>query len=319
MIANFTSADIPDQQGKTFFITGANTGIGFEAAKAIAGKGGRVLLGCRNRAKGLDAVKRISETHPGADVTLVQIDLADLTSIREAAGVVGREPRLDVLVNNAGVMWNPRTITKNGFESQFGINHLGHFALTGLLLPKLLETADSRIVNISSNGHRQGNHDLYWDDINAEQSYSRMGRYFASKLANLLFTYELDRRLRARGASTIAVAAHPGGSNTELARHITGFWGAVLWVLTPIILLFANTPEQGAWPTELAATHPDVRSGQYFGPDGWGEMSGKARLVDSSEASKDPGKARRLWDLSVAMTGVDPGLPEAHRPGASAA
>ena len=308
MITDFTSADIPDQRGATFFITGANTGIGFEAAKAIAGKGGRVLLGCRNQEKGEAALARIREAFAQADVELVRIDLADLASIRAAAAVVLQEPRLDVLINNAGVMWNPRTLTKDGFESQFGINHLGHFALTGLLLPKLLKTPDSRIVNISSNGHRQGNHDLYWDDLNAEQSYSRAGRYFASKLANLLFTYELDRRLKARGASTIAVAAHPGGANTELARHITGFWGVVLWLLTPIILLFANTAEQGAWPTELAATHPRVQSGQYFGPDGRGEMSGKARQVDSSEASKDPKKAKRLWDLSIELTGVDPGI-----------
>ena len=153
MITNFTAKDVPNQTGKTFFITGANTGIGFEAAKVFAGKGARVLLGCRNPAKGEDAVARIVAAHPGADVELVEIDLSDLASVRKAAKIVAQEPKLDVLVNNAGVMWNPKTITKDGFESQFGINHLGHFALTGLLLPRLAETAGSRIVTVSSNGH----------------------------------------------------------------------------------------------------------------------------------------------------------------------
>ena len=212
-ITEFTSADVPDQSGKTFFITGANTGIGFEAAKVFAGKGGRVLLGCRNPEKGEEALARIADAYPGADVTLVQIDLSDLASVRAAAEVVAREPRLDVLVNNAGVMWNPKTITKDGFESQFGINHLGHFALTGLLLPTLEATPNSRIVTVSSGGHRQGNGDLYWDDINADQDYHPRKRYYASKLANLLFTYELDRRLRAKDSSTIAVAVHPGGAD----------------------------------------------------------------------------------------------------------
>lgn len=308
MITNFTDADIPNQKGKTFFITGANTGIGFETAKAIAGQNGRVLLGCRSPDKGREAIERIKVSHPHADVMFVPLDLADLASVRNAAQIVGQESRLDVLINNAGVMWTPKTMTKDGFELQFGVNHLGHFALTGLLLPKLMEAANARIVTISSNGHKQGTHDLYWDDLHAEKHYSRTGRYFASKLANLLFTYELDRRLRARGSSTIAVAAHPGGANTDLPRYITGFWGLVLWILTPVILLFANTAEQGAWPTELAATHPDVHGGQYFGPNGRGEMAGEAQEVDSSNASKDLQKAKRLWDLSIELTGVDPGI-----------
>jgi NAD(P)-dependent dehydrogenase (short-subunit alcohol dehydrogenase family) len=307
MITKFTASDIPDQKGKTFFITGANTGIGFEAAKAIAGKGGRVLLGCRNQEKGRDALARIAEAQPGVDIALIDIDLADLASVRTAAEVVGDEPRLDVLVNNAGVMWNPKTMTKDGFESQFGINHLGHFALTGHLLPKLLETKSSRIVTVSSLGHRQGNGDLFWDDINADRDYHPRTRYYASKLANLLFTYELDRRLRARGASTIAVAAHPGGADTDLGRHVTGVFGVMLKLLRPLLLLTVmNTSSQGAWSTELAATAPDVQGGQYFGPGGWGEMSGKARHVDSSAESKDPAKAARLWDLSIEMTGVTP-------------
>jgi NAD(P)-dependent dehydrogenase (short-subunit alcohol dehydrogenase family) len=308
MITDFTAADVPDQSGKTFFVTGANTGIGFEAAKVFAGKGGRVLLGCRNPLKGQDALERIADVHPGADISLVDIDLADLSSVRGAADRVAREPRLDVLVNNAGVMWNPKTMTKDGFESQFGINHLGHFALTGLLLATLQATPGSRIVTVSSNGHRQGNQDIYWDDISADEEYHPRRRYYASKLANLLFTYELDRRLRAKDSSTIAVAAHPGGSDTELTRYVTGFTGMMSRAIMPIVRPLMNTAEQGAWPTELAATAPGVEGGQYFGPGGRMEMSGPARQVDSSDASRDPDKAKRLWDLSIEMTGVDPGL-----------
>ena len=308
MIQNFTAADVPDQSGKTFFVTGANTGIGFEAAQVFAAKGGRVLLGCRNPEKGEGAITRIADAHPGADIALVQIDLSNLASVRAAAEVVAREPRLDVLVNNAGVMWNPKTITKDGFESQFGINHLGHFALTGLLLPTLEATPDSRIVTVSSNGHRQGNQDVYWDDINADEEYHPRKRYYASKLANLLFTYELDRRLRTKGSSTIAVAAHPGGSDTELTRYVTGFTGMASRAIMPVMRPLLNTAEQGAWPTELAATAPGVEGGQYFGPGGRMEMSGPATQVGSSDASKDLDKAKRLWDLSIEMTGVDPGL-----------
>ena len=308
MIKDFTAADVPDQSGKTFFITGANTGIGFEAAKVLAGKGGRVLLGCRNREKGEEALARIADAHPGADIALIDIDLADLASVTQAAGVVAQEPRLDVLVNNAGVMWNPKTLTKDGFESQFGINHLGHFALTGLLLDSLMATPDSRIVTISSLGHLRGREDIFWDDINADREYHPRLRYYASKLANLLFTYELDRRLRGKGSSTIAVAAHPGWSDTELGRYVSGPFGLFMRVLTPLMRSRLNTAEEGAWPTELAATAPGVEGGQYFGPGNRGEMSGPARQVDSSAASKDPARAKRLWDLSIEMTGVDPGI-----------
>ena len=308
MIADFTAVDVPDQSGKTFFITGANTGIGFEAAKVFAAKGGRVLLGCRNPVKGEEALDRIADAYPGAEIVLVQIDLSNLAFVRAAADVVAREPKLDVLVNNAGVMWNPKTITSDGFESQFGINHLGHFALTGLLLPLLEATPNSRVVTVSSGGYRQGNGDLFWDDINADQDYHPRKRYYASKLANLLFTYELDRRLRAKESSTIAIAAHPGVSDTELGRYVAGVSGAVMRATTPLIRPFMNTAEQGAWPTELAATAPGVEGGQYFGPGGRMEMAGPAKQVDSSDESRDEAKAARLWDLSIEMTGVDPGL-----------
>jgi NAD(P)-dependent dehydrogenase (short-subunit alcohol dehydrogenase family) len=203
-------------------------------------------------------------------------------------------------------MFNPKTITKDGFESQFGINHLGHFALTGLLLPKLEATLNSRIVTVSSVGHRRG--EIPWDDINADKDYHPRKRYYASKLANLLHMYELDHRLRAKDSSTIAVAVHPGGSDTELGRYVTGGFGMMMRVMTPLMRRFMNTAETGAWPTLLGATAPGVEGGQYFGPSRFAESSGPARQVDSSPESKDPGKAKRLWDLSIEMTEVDPCL-----------
>ena len=306
MITDFTAEDVPDQSGKTFFITGANTGIGFEAAKVIAGKGGRVLLGCRNPKRGKDAVARLADAHPSADTVLVDLDLADLSAVTRAAKVVAQEARLDVLINNAGIMMNPKTLTKDGFESQFGVNHLGHFALTGLLLPKLEATPDSRIVVVSSVGHRRG--EIHFDDIDADRSYSPQRRYYQSKLANLLHMYELDRRLRAKGSSTIAVAVHPGGADTELPRYLTGFYGRLARLLMPLLRPIANSAETGAWPTLLGATAPGAEGGQYFGPSRFGETSGPAEQVDSTDKSKDPALAKRLWDLSIDMTGVNPGI-----------
>lgn len=301
MIKNFTDKDVPDQSGRTFFITGANSGIGLEAARAIAGKGGRVLLGCRNPENAKGAVADIVTSHPDADVAPIAIDLADLASVAQAAETVAEEPRLDVLINNAGIMANPKTITKDGFESQFAVNHLGHFALAGRLMPSLEATPESRIVVLSSLGHRRG--DINFDDINASDSYSASQRYFQSKLANLLFMYEMDRRLRAGDSNTIAVAAHPGFAATSLARHASWFvQRVVMTVLRPI----TNSAASGAWPTLAAATHPDVQGGQYFGPRRFGEASGLAEQVDSTAKSKDPVLAARLWDLSIELTGVDP-------------
>ena len=302
MITSFTAEDIPDQSGKTILVTGSNTGIGFEAAKAFAGKGARVLLGVRNPEKGKDAQTRIVDAHPEADVDVVDLDLADLASVLKAAEVVAKEPRLDVLVNNAGIMWNPKTITTDGFESQFGVNHLGHFALTGLLLPTLEATPDSRVVTVSSTGHKLGRGHIYFDDINADAEYHPRKRYYASKLANLLFAYELDRRLTDKGSSTISLAVHPGGSDTELTRHLSPAFLRMTEMMKPLW----NTAESGAWPTELAATAPGLEGGQYFGPSRYMELPGPAHKVDSSKASKERGKANRLWDMSIEMTGVDP-------------
>ena len=303
MITHFTDADVPSQAGKTIFVTGANTGIGFEAAKVVAGKGARTLLGCRTRSKAEDAKARILEAHPKAEVELIDLDLADFDSVRSAAGVVAEEARLDVLINNAGLMMPPRHLTKQGFESQFGVNHLGPFLLTSLLLPLLEKTEGSRIVNTSSNGHRMG--DIDFDDLAAEKSYSSLNRYGASKLANLLHTYELDRRLRAKGSNTISVAVHPGGTDTDLMRHLPSM---LVTVLRPVLYPVLNQPPQGAWPTLAGATAPGVEGGQYFGPRRFGQLSGPAKRVTSNTKSHDPALAKRLWDLSIELTGTDPGL-----------
>jgi NAD(P)-dependent dehydrogenase (short-subunit alcohol dehydrogenase family) len=298
----FTAADVPDQTGKTVFITGANTGLGYEAAKVLAGMGARVLIGCRSRDKAEQARSKIMAQHPAADVAVVELDLGSLDSVKKAAAVVAKEPRLNVLINNAGIMIPPYELTREGFESQFGVNHLGPFALTALLLDKLRSTPDSRVVSTSSIAHKQGK--IYFDDINAEKRYNAVVRYAQSKLANLYFTYELQRRLAAAGDNTISVAAHPGIATTELSRYLP----RALVMLTPLFQPLFNTAAEGAWPTLCAATMPGVRGGDYYGPSKRRETAGPAVKVKSTGRSHDRAVARELWDLSIAMTGVDPGL-----------
>lgn len=305
MSERFTEASVPDQSGRTALVTGANTGIGFEAARVLAGCGARVLLGCRSAEKAGAARDRILGLHPKAEVELLSLDLGSLQSVRDAAAEVAQEARLDLLVNNAGIMIPPREETADGFESQFGVNHLGHFALTGLLLPKLLATPGSRVVTVSSNAHKFGRIDF--EDVHATRSYSRPGRYGMSKLANLLFTHELQRRLSGAAAETIAVGCHPGMSDTELSRYFPG------WVirLAPLLRLLAQPPPQGALPTLRAATDPGVVGGEYYGPGGRFEMAGPPVRAEATAQSRDPQLGRRLWDLSVEMTHVDPGLAPA--------
>jgi NAD(P)-dependent dehydrogenase (short-subunit alcohol dehydrogenase family) len=302
MPRSFTADDVPDQSGRTFVVTGANTGLGFEAAKVLADRGARVLMGCRSRDKALAAMAEISEAVPDADLDFVPLDQGDLASIRVAADRIALEPRLDVLVNNAGIMVPPRELTTDGFESQFGVNHLGTFALTSHLLDMLGEQEESRVVVTSSLAHRGG--EIFFDDIDAAKSYRAQRRYQQSKLANLLFTFELDRRLAAAGAETIAVACHPGIAVTELVRNMPGAFGLV----TPFIRPLFNSPAAGAWPTLMAATAPGVSGGDYVGPARWMETSGPARKVGATSRSRDRELADRLWDLSIEMTGVDPGI-----------
>jgi NAD(P)-dependent dehydrogenase (short-subunit alcohol dehydrogenase family) len=302
MAQGFTHEDVPDQSGRTFLITGANTGIGFEATRVLAERGARILLGCRSRERAEAAMRRIEAETPGADLVFVELDQADFASVARAAEKVSRETRLDVLVNNAGIMHVPRGKTADGFERHFGVNHLGAFALTAHLLPKLGEQEGSRVVTTSSIAHVPSK--LDFDDINAERRYQRDVRYGSSKLANLVFMFELNRRLRAAGSKTISVGCHPGIARTELTRHLGAWFG----VVAPLVGRLFNSQLEGAWPTLMAATAPDAEGGYYYGPSRRFETAGPARRAFASATSRDPAIGRRLWELSVEMTGIDPGI-----------
>ncbi len=302
MTQGFTASDVADQSGRTFFITGANSGLGFETARVLAGRRGRVLLGCRTESKAVTATEAIRAETPGADVDYVLLDQADLASVKRAAEVVTTEDRLDVLINNAGIMRPPRELTTDGFESQFGVNHLSTFALTAHLLPKLADGESGRVVVTSSIAHRDG--EIYFDDISAEQSYDPMARYRQSKLVNLMFMFELDRRLRAADSPTIAVACHPGIADTELFKSMPSW----MKLIAPAVKPFFNTAAAGAWPTLLAATGPRVQGGDYYGPAKRGETAGPAVNAEPSARSRNLELAERLWELSIEMTGVNPGI-----------
>lgn len=298
-MAKWTTADIPDQTGRVAVITGSNTGLGFETAAALAARGARVVLAVRNLEKGKDAESLIRRRSPGADVTLQELDLTSLDSIRSAAAQLRADhDRIDLLINNAGVMYPPKATTKDGFELQFGTNHLGHFALTGLLLDRLLPVAGSRVVTVSSVGHRI-RADIHFDDLQWERRYNRVEAYGQSKLANLMFTYELQRRL-APHATTIATAAHPGGSNTDLMRHLPR-WAAAAY---PLIKPLFQGADMGALPSLRAASDPQALGGQYFGPDGFAQGRGYPTVVKSSHKSHDVDAQKRLWTVSEELTGV---------------
>jgi NAD(P)-dependent dehydrogenase (short-subunit alcohol dehydrogenase family) len=300
----WSEADVPDQTGRVVIVTGSNTGIGYQTAAVLAYRGARVVLAVRNPEKGNEALARIVASSPHADVTLRELDLSSLDSVRAAAAALGSDyPRIDLLINNAGVMWTPKRVTQDGFEMHFGTNHLGHFALTGLLLDHLLPIRGSRVVTVSSQAHRLRT-SIHFDDLNWERRYDRTAAYAQSKLANLLFTYELQRRLGVRpGAakSTIAVAAHPGGTNTGLARNLPLALRPVASILGPVLF---QSPKMGSLPTLRAATDPAVQGGQYYGPDGFAEQRGHPTLVDSSAQSHDEDLQRRLWTVSEELTGV---------------
>lgn len=300
MVEKWTAAHMPDQQRRVALITGANSGIGLEAAAALASKGARVVLLVRNIRRSDDAVERIKSRSPRADLAVQSLDLTSLASVRSAAAALKEAyPRIDVLINNAGIALTPRAVTADGFESQFGTNHLGHFALTGLLLDHMLPVVGSRVVTISSFGHRI-RPTIDFDDLHAERHYQRSAAYGRSKLANLLFTYELQRKLATAGANTIAVAAHPGTARSDLLRDSQGWVQGVSKWLRP--LLFQSS-EMGALPTLRAATDPAVVGGQFYGPRGLGQR-GYPKQVKSSKMSHDKELQRRLWTVSEELTGV---------------
>jgi NAD(P)-dependent dehydrogenase (short-subunit alcohol dehydrogenase family) len=293
---------IGDQTGKTVIITGANSGIGYEAAKALAGNGAAVILASRNSQKAETALSQIREEFPEAKIDFIPLDLASLASIKDFADQFSTKyDRLDVLLNNAGIMMVPYGITEDGFERQMGINHFGHFALTGLLMEHLLNTPKARVVNISSNAHHGGEID-FSDLLYHGGGYSPMGAYQRSKLANMLFTYELKRRLEDHGADTLALAAHPGISATGLADHFVA--QSLSWLVRGAMRLMFQSAEMGALPGLRAAVDPGARSGEYYGPEGKGEKSGYPVVVSSNPRSQDPDDARRLWEISEKLTGI---------------
>ncbi|HEY2672905.1 MAG TPA: oxidoreductase [Rugosimonospora sp.] len=298
----WTVGDVGDQRGRVAVVTGANTGIGYETAKVLAARGATVVLACRDAGRAAAAASRIADAVPGVTVDSLRLDLASLASVREAAEQFrSRYPRLDLLINNAGLMMPPFGQTEDGFELQIGTNHLGHFALTGLVLDRLLATPGSRIVTVSSSAHRRGGLDV--DDLHFERRrYRRPAAYSQSKLANLMFTHELQRRLAEAGAHPIAVALEPGVVPTELPRHTTLPLRLAASVLTR--LAGQRDAATGALATLRAATDERVRGGEYYGPDGWFRASGYPVPVDPSERSCDIEAQRRLWAESERLTGV---------------
>lgn len=295
MTSNWTAENIPDQTGKTVIVTGANSGIGYEMTRALARKGATLILACRNMDKGRAAVQRIAREYPKAKAELMQLDLSDLASVhRFADEFTRRYRRLDILINNAGIMATPFGKTADGFELQFGTNHLGHFALTGLLLGLIICTPQARVVTISSGGHRWAAMDF--DNLNAEKGYNPQRAYGQSKLANLLFAYELQRRFEATNVDTLSAAAHPGWADTNLPVH----WRMVQR-LSPLI---AQTPEMGALPGLYAATASATQGGGYYGPGGWLELRGYPIRRKSSDRSCNIAAAVRLWRASEELTGV---------------
>ena len=300
---NWTLENIPDLSGKTILVTGGNSGLGFEAVKAFAGKGAHVILACRSVIKGNDAVLKIKETHPKADIVVKELDLSNLKSISNFAATFTKENKqLDVLLNNAGIMMVPYGLTTDGFEKQIGTNHLGHFALTGLLLDLLKATPKSRVVNVSSMAHKSGVMDT--DNLLYEngKDYSPIKAYGRSKLSNLLFTYELQRFFEKNKIDTIAVAAHPGVSDTNLFNHAAPKW--LMNLLRPLFLFMIQPASMGALPEIRAAVDANVKGGQYYGPDGKKEVKGYPVVVESTEASHNEEDARKLWELSEKLTGV---------------
>lgn len=310
MSAKWTADQIPDQSGRTAVVTGANSGLGLITARELARKGAHVVIACRNLDKGAEAQRQIETATPSGSVEVEELDLASLDSVRSfAERFRAKGSALDLLINNAGVMAPPRRETADGFELQFGTNHLGHFALTAQLIGEMDGRADARVVTVSSGAHRGGRIDF--DDLNWDKRYSRWRAYCRSKLANLLFALELGRRLRAAGSPIKSLGAHPGYSATNLQSAAAPTVDRLIMVVTN--KLFAQSAEMGALSILYAATSPDAESGMYVGPDGLAEQRGYPKPVGMSSAARDEDLARRLWEVSEQLTGVkfESGAPSA--------
>jgi len=300
----WTVEQIPSQAGKTVLVTGANSGIGYQAALELARHGAHVMLGCRNEAKGRAALERLLCEAPGATAYVVQLDMASMASIRAfAAAFIGRGLALDLLINNAGVMALPkRELTEDGFERQLGTNHLGHFALTGLLLPALLAAPAPRVVTVASLAHRTGKIDF--DNLQRERGYEGWDAYNASKLANILFAKELDRRARAVHSRLLSVAVHPGVSTTSIFANGPGTMNLKAIMVKLLAPVMMQNDEAGALPTLYAATSPNAQGGDYIGPDGFGELKGSPVVVQPRPQALDEAVGERLWTVSEELTGV---------------
>lgn len=293
---------IPSLEGKIVVVTGGNSGLGYESAKAMGAKGAKVIVASRNLRRGGDALDSLKKEVPSGDFELMQLDLGSLDSVRKFAATFSEQyGRLDILMNNAGIMAVPQSATEDGFESQFGINHLGHFALTGLLLDKLEVSEDARVVNVASLAANSGH--INFDDLMHEQDYSKFAVYSQSKLANILFTQELNERLEKQGLSTRSFVAHPGGSKTNLAE--ASDFGAVTKFFANIAFsIIAQPAWKGALPQLYAATDPEAEAGTYYGPDGLGEMGGYPKKADVPPSARNLEAQKKLWAVSEELTRV---------------
>jgi NAD(P)-dependent dehydrogenase (short-subunit alcohol dehydrogenase family) len=299
----WTAADIPDQSGRVVVVTGANSGLGAVVATELALAGADVVLAGRDTAKSEAVARTIKARDATARTAVERLDLGDLASVRDfAARVAEARAGIDLLVNNAGVMAPPRRLTADGFESQFGTNHLGHFALTALLMPSLLKGEAPRVVTVTSQAHQTG--EINFDDLHGESKYNRWAAYSQSKLADLLFAFELDRRARAANLPLRSLAAHPGYAATNLQTAGPSNPADRL-VMAIGNRLIAQSAEMGALPILFAATGPDVAGGEFFGPDGFMEGRGHPTRVQGSKKAQDPDRARRLWEVSEELTGVE--------------
>lgn len=296
---NWKLSEAPSQKGKIAVITGANTGLGFETALALAGKNCKVILACRNMEKAAKAEAKILQKFPNAETECRQLDLSKLSAVRDFATHFLKDySQLDLLINNAGIMIPPFSLTEDGFESQMAANYFGHFLLTELLLKTIMNTPNSRIISLSSIAHKRGK--IQFEDLQYEKEYSAMGAYAQSKLACLIFAIELQRKLEKAGSKTISLAAHPGISTTELSRHLPA-WSMLLYPI--MVLLITHNPAKGALPTLRAALDHSAAGGDYFGPNGKREYRGKPVKVKARRKAQDEALAKKLWTVSEELTG----------------
>jgi len=308
-VSKWCATDVPDLSGKVAIVTGANSGIGYEATKVLAAKGAHVVMACRSVDKCTLAVEKIKREVEHASLTAMKLELGDLSSVRGFASAFKEEHNsLDILCNNAAIMQAPKGVTVDGFETHLGVNHLGHFALTGLLINTILNTKNSRVVTVSSNAHKMGRFDF--DDLKLDKSYGRTSAYARSKLANLLFAYDLQRKLESCGSSSISVAAHPGYAATNLQITGPGMGGGKLlvWIYKLLNRVMAQSAEMGALPILYAATAKDVVGADYIAPGGLGEWRGYPKKSMSSNASYDKDLAKKIWEISKDLTKISYGV-----------